>query len=148
MTTKKAGLVLATLVLGVMLSPLAFAEPPADKGKGADASQPTKQDMGGQSAADARDDKGNDRGASDQPHGEVVSECNHRANERNLKGRDRKQFVEWCTDRGERYGYDDRRFDEERSCYRKADDRGLSGDFRRVFLQDCLGKQEKRRENR
>jgi hypothetical protein len=53
--------------------------------------------------------------------------------------------VEWCTDRGERYQYDDRRYDQDRGCYRRAEERGLSGDFRRVFIQDCLRKQEKNR---
>ena len=27
--------------------------------------------------------------------GQSVSDCNHRANERNLKGQDRKEFVGW-----------------------------------------------------
>lgn len=122
---------LPAFALTTVLAPAAFAEPPTDKGKGAaSASQAANKDQG-------RDDADN--------RGQVVSECNHRANAKELKGKERQEYVEWCTDRGERYQYDERRYTEERSCYRKADDKGLSGDFRRVFLQDCLRRQEKSR---
>ncbi len=71
-------------------------------------------------------------------HGQVVSECNHRANERNLKGQDRKEWTEWCEDRGGRYNYDYKRYSSDRNCYQKADNKGLSGDKRRKFINDCL----------
>lgn len=149
---------LAALALTAVLVPPAFAEPPADKGKGqgASASQPhgtgqPKADTAGAKSDDAKakgeahmDDKGKAHD-DDGNHGQVVSECNHRANDKNLKGKERQDYVEWCTDRGEHYKYDDRRYDQDRSCYRKADDKGLSGDFRRVFIQDCLRTQEKSR---
>ncbi|HEX6572541.1 MAG TPA: hypothetical protein VF055_11005 [Steroidobacteraceae bacterium] len=122
------------LALGFLLAPVAFAEPPADKGK---------------AAAPAHDDdkSGNkDRHDDDDDNrGQVVSDCNHRANGKDLKGKERQQYVEWCTEHGERYKYDDRRYDQDRSCYRRADERGMSGDFRRVFIQDCLRKLEKNR---
>jgi hypothetical protein len=70
--------------------------------------------------------------------GQVVSECNHRANERNLKGQDRKDFTEWCESRGGRYGYDDNRYNRERDCYRNADKSGLTGDKRQKFLGNCF----------
>jgi hypothetical protein len=145
---------LAALVSGVLLAPVTLADPPTDKGKGAPAAQAAADKGKGASAAA---DKGNppaaaqdrahedDKGKADESHGQVVSDCNHRANEKNLKGHDRQDYIGWCTDRGERYQYDDRRYDQDRGCYRRADERGLSGDFRRVFIQDCLRKQEKNR---
>jgi hypothetical protein len=39
---------------------------------------------------------------NDKNHGQVVSDCNQRANARNVKGQDRKDFVDWCVDRDER----------------------------------------------
>jgi hypothetical protein len=125
---------LASLALTAVLTPVAFAEPPADKGKNANATQPA-----------GKDQKPEHDGNDDGNRGQVVSECNHRANSKELKGKERKEYVEWCTERGERYHYDDRRYDQDRSCYRRADEKGLSGDFRRVFVQDCLRKQEKNR---
>ena len=68
--------------------------------------------------------------------GQVTSDCNHQANSRGLKGQERKQFVEWCQDRGATYMYDDNRWHSERSCYQKADEKGLSGDKRRKFLKN------------
>jgi hypothetical protein len=121
------------LALGFLLSPVAFAEPPADKGKAAAAAH--EDDKSGNK--ERHDDDGN--------RGQVVSDCNHRANEKNLKGKDRQEYVEWCNDRGEHYKYDDRRYDQDRSCYRRAEEKGLSGDFRRAFIQDCLRKLEKNR---
>jgi len=73
-------------------------------------------------------------------HGQAVSECNHRANERNLKGSERKDFVEWCESRGARYKYDDKRYDGEKNCYQKANSKGLTGSKRENFLDKCLGK--------
>ena len=75
----------------------------------------------------------------------MVSECNHRANQRNLKGQDRKQWVEWCTEHGQRFGYDNRYWNNDRTCYQKADDRNLSGDKRRSYLHECLSKSDRNR---
>ena len=88
--------------------------------------------------ATAQADNGQGQGADKSNHGQVVSECNHRANERKLKGQDRKEFVEWCESRGARYGYDDNRYSRERECYRKADNKELQGDKRQKFLANCL----------
>ena len=137
----------AALACAVLLAPVTLADPPADKGKGTPAA-PAAPDKGKPSAATdhrAHDDHDGHDGKADENHGQVVSECNHRANQKNLQGKDRKEFVEWCTDRGERYKYDDRRYDQDRGCYRRAEERGLSGDFRRVFIEDCLRKAEKNR---
>ena len=131
---------LAALALATVLAPVAFADTDV-KGKNANATQP----VGKNANATQPVNKDHDEHADDGNHGQVVSECNHRANEKKLKGKERQDYVEWCTDHGERHHYDDRRYDQDRSCYRKADDKGLSGDFRRVFIQDCLRKQEKNR---
>jgi hypothetical protein len=81
-------------------------------------------------------DKGADKGGPN--HGQIVSECNHRANDRNLKGQERKDFTEWCESRGARYKYDDKRYDGEKNCYQKANNKGLSGDKRANFLDKCF----------
>ena len=83
--------------------------------------------------------QGQGKGQAQENHGQVVSECNHRANDRNLKGQDRKDFTEWCESRGARYNYDDRRYDGEQNCYQKANNQGLTGDKRRNFLEKCFG---------
>ena len=75
----------------------------------------------------------------------MVSECNHRANQRNMKGQDRKQWVEWCTEHGQRFRYDNRYWNNDRTCYQKADDRNLSGDKRRSYLHECLSKSDRNR---
>jgi hypothetical protein len=101
---------------------------------------------------DQYDDKGKDKGKDndngkdaykgDANHGQVVSECNHRANAKNLKGQDRKDYTEWCESRGARYKYDDKRYSGERNCYQKADNKGLSGDKRANFLDKCFAEHE------
>jgi len=83
-------------------------------------------------------DKGKGSHQGSQNHGQVVSECNHRANERNLKGQDRHDYVEWCESRGSRYRYDHDRYGKESDCYRKANNKGLTGDKRRNFLDKCF----------
>ena len=129
---------MAALALAVLLAPVALADPPADKGKPA-AAQPELP--AAQRDRDHRDDK-----ATPEPnHGQIVSTCNHRANEKKLGGRDRQEYLEWCTERGERYRYDDRRYDQDRSCYRVAEQKGMSGDARRLFVENCLRRQEKNR---
>ena len=109
-----------SLIVPLLVASLTFATAQADNGQG--------QGQG----------QGQGRGADKSNHGQVVSECNHRANERKLKGQDRKEFVEWCESRGARYGYDDNRYSRERECYRKADNKELRGDKRQKFLANCL----------
>ena len=86
----------------------------------------------------AEADPGNSQGKDN--HGRVVSECNHRANDRKLKGKERQDFVDWCTDSSERHGFYDWRWNDDRSCYQKADNKGLSGDQRRDFIRRCVDK--------
>ena len=57
-----------------------------------------------------------------------------------LKGKERQDFVDWCTDSSERHGFYDWRWNEDRSCYQKADNKGLSGDQRRDFIRRCVDK--------
>ena len=76
------------------------------------------------------DDRGN--------KGQVTSECNQRANERDMKGQDRKDWVEWCESRGASYKYDYNRYGNERNCYQRANDKNLRGDDRANFLRRCL----------
>ena len=114
----------AAIALALVFAPTAFADPPANKGK----------DNGNNNG------NGNGNGAN---HGQVVSECAHRANQRNLKGQERKEWTEWCEDRGGKYNYDYNRYGSERNCYQKADNKGLSGDKRRKFINDCLDRPNK-----
>jgi hypothetical protein len=109
------------LIVPLLVASLTFATAQADN---------DRQDQG--------QGQGQGQGADKSNHGQVVSECNHRANERKLKGQDRKEFVEWCESRGARYGYDDNRYSRERECYRKADNKELKGDKRQKFLANCL----------
>jgi hypothetical protein len=126
---------LAALVLGIALAPVALADPPADRGN---------KDGKSQQYDDRYDDNGKSKDQGGDPnHGSVVSECNHRANERNLKGQDRMQWTEWCEERGSRNNYDYRRYSTDRNCYQKADSKGLSGDQRRRFINDCLDRPKK-----
>jgi hypothetical protein len=91
------------------------------------------------------DDKNKGKGdAKGDNHGQVVSECNHRANERNLKGQDRKDWVEWCESRGSSYKYDYDRYGRERDCYRRANDKNLRGDDRANYLRRCLADTDSR----
>ena len=160
--TRNIPSLLAALVLGVVLSPAAIADPPADKGKGQgqgqSASQPAGQGGKSQSSYDQDASKGQGKNKSkvdsddwydpyndkyqgskaDANHGQRVSDCNHRANSKQMKGQERKEYVEWCIDNGERYKYDDKRWTGSRNCYQKADDRNLSGDERRRYINSCL----------
>lgn len=88
--------------------------------------------------------KENGKDYGKQNHGQVVSECNHRANDRGLKGHERKDFVEWCESRGPRYKYDYGRYGNERDCYQKANNKGLTGSKRDNFLDKCFGEVELR----
>lgn len=141
----------AAIALTLALSPTVFADPPVDKGpQGQGQSQGQSQGQPkGNSAEHAKgntdsyhddryDDRNDDKHKDASNHGQVVSECKHRANERNLKGQDRKEWTEWCEERGGRYNYDYKRYSSDRNCYQKADNKGLSGDKRRKFINDCL----------
>jgi hypothetical protein len=122
--TMQRNLIAFTLA-AALLAPVAHADPAKSQGQG----QGQHENYGGASSG------------SPDNHGQVVSECNHRANERKLKGHERSDFVEWCTDSSERHGFDDRRWDGDRNCYQKADKKGLSGDKRKQFVRDCINRQ-------
>ena len=125
--------------LTLALSPTVFADPPADKGRRARARAGGSVDEHAKGDTDSyHDDRYDDKNKDASNHGQVVSECNHRANERNLKGQDRKEWTEWCEERGSRHNYDYKRYSTDRNCYQKADNKGLSGDKRRKFINDCL----------
>jgi hypothetical protein len=99
--------------------------------------QPQAQDKG------KGKEQSQSQGKDSSNHGQVVSNCNHQANERKLQGQDRKHFVEWCTERGERYGYDQQRYNYDRNCYQSADGKGLTDSLRKAFLGDCLGQRDR-----
>ncbi len=127
----------ASIALALTLSTTTvFADPPSDKGKDKSAQQGNSGQQG-KGNDDHYDDRYDDKDKNSN-HGQIVSECNHRANERNLKGKDRKEWTEWCEDRGSRHNYDYRRYSSDRNCYQKADNKGLTGDKRRKFINDCL----------
>ena len=106
------------------------------QGKGQDQAQVQGyhyDDLGDDGKGRAKKD---DHGADNK--GQVTSECNHRANERNMKGQDRKDWVEWCESRGASYKYDYNRYGNERNCYQRANDKNLRGDDRANYLRRCL----------
>jgi hypothetical protein len=135
--------------ISIAASSVVLADPPADKGKSA---QSGGEQHGGKSGQQGKGESGdyryyddNKKGSDNKDnHGQVVSECNHRANERNLKGQDRKEWTEWCEERGSRHNYDYKRYSSDRNCYQKADNKGLTGDKRRKFINDCLDIPNKR----
>jgi hypothetical protein len=127
--------VCAAMALALALSPTVFADPPADKGK---QSQGQSKGNSGEHGKGGTESYYDDKNKASSNHGQVVSECNHRANERNLKGHDRQEWTEWCEERGSRHNYDYKRYSSDRNCYQKADNKGLSGDKRRKFINDCL----------
>jgi hypothetical protein len=102
----------APLLAALLVVPIAYAD--KDKGEG----------------------QGQDK--NDGNRGQITSECNHRANERDLKGQDRKDYVEWCESRGAKHGYDYRRYEGSRECYIKANEKRLVGGRREEFIRKCL----------
>jgi hypothetical protein len=122
-----------------LLMPAAQADPGNSQGKGQGQSQSKGQGQGQQGQYNPQGN-GQSGNVGKDNHGQVVSECNHRANDRNLKGKERQDFVDWCTDSSERHGFYDWRWNDDRSCYQKADNKGLSGDQRRDFVRRCVDK--------
>lgn len=121
---------------GVLAISVASADQGNSQGKGK--GQGNTQDQGQDYYRDY--DQGKNKNDGKDNPGQVTSDCNHMANQRNLKGQERKDYVEWCQDRGQRYGYNDKAWYGEKTCYQKADNKGLTGDKRRNFLQDCFNK--------
>jgi hypothetical protein len=145
----------AAAALVALFGGVALADPPTGKGPNANQAAPSgvsaehgpPDNRGPGYSPDRHDDNDHKKNDwVDANRGQVVSECNHRANERNMKAKDRQEFLEWCTEHGARYKYDDRYYyGEDRSCYRKADEKGLSGDKRRQFINECIRKHEAKR---
>ena len=109
---------------------VATAQAENDKGQAKDQGQSQGQGQGQDQG------KGNDNDPSN--YGQVTSECNQRANSKNLEGQERKDYVEWCQSRGPRFGYDDNRYSRDRDCYRSAFEKLLSGDSRASYINRCL----------
>ena len=132
---------LSAALLAVGMSHVASAQG-KDQGNGQGQGQGQAQAQEHDHEKDAYKDKDADKVKSN--HGQVVSECNHRANSRNLKGQERKDFTEWCESRGPQYKYDENRYGNERNCYQRANDKNLRGDDRANFLRRCLSDVDKR----
>jgi hypothetical protein len=77
-----------------------------------------------------------------QDRGQAVSECMYRATERDLTGRDRKDFVGGCLSR---QAMNDDRRDRYRECHARAADRGLHDASRRQYIEDCVADRLERR---
>src|SRR5512145_2713687 len=74
--------------------------------------------------------------ADAENRGQIVADCNQRANERSETGQDRKDFVEWCLDNAR--PRDERSWDRDGACYSQANDRRLSGRERSDYLNACI----------
>jgi hypothetical protein len=73
-------------------------------------------------------------GAGDEPPGQVVSGCNHQANDLKLKGKERKRFVERCKERGgDRWSS----ADNDRNCRERAARLDLGDAAREDFMRHC-----------
>jgi hypothetical protein len=142
-------------LVAAFLGSTVHADQDADKGKSPEKQQATakapaaagKPDTTGKASTTSKATTTKSQAGAPVNHGQMVSDCNHRANERNLKGHERQDYVEWCTSRGYRYTnpqYGARYRDTDRSCYSQANDRGLTGDRRTDFLRSCLGKDDDR----
>jgi hypothetical protein len=84
----------------------------------------------------SRADVNRNPGQDDGIRGQVVSDCNHRANTRDLKGQDRQNFVDWCVDR--RDPFDGNHVNRYPDCSAIAAERGLLDEARRDFINRCL----------
>jgi hypothetical protein len=73
----------------------------------------------------------------EQNHTPSVSDCDHRANVQDLKGQERKDFVDWCASRDQTAAGDSRQPDRFSECYARMTDRKLSGVDRGQYLRNC-----------
>jgi hypothetical protein len=83
----------------------------------------------------ARADSGEGNRAENR--GRAVSDCNQRANVQDLKGQERKDFVEWCTGRDN--AANDEIWERYSECYARMTDQGLSDADRRQYVRNCAG---------
>jgi hypothetical protein len=136
---KRWSIPVAAALLAVGLVQLAAAQGQG-QGKGSDHGKGQGQS---QDYHYGHDDGKDQAGYDDKSnHGQATSECNHQASSRNLKGQERKDFVEWCESRGARHKYDYSRYGSEKNCYQKANNKDLKGEKRTNFLNKCFAEND------
>jgi hypothetical protein len=70
-----------------------------------------------------------------------VKACNTMADNKGLKGDDRKNFMQDCLNKGENQQLNDMsQKDKMNVCKNLADKKNLSGNDRRSFIKDCMNK--------
>ena len=78
----------------------------------------------------------------DRNHGQIVSDCNHEANARSLKGHNRQEFVDWCTATAQRFDNNvkdvGRYYGRYDSCADSARRLGYKGDERQRYMDWCV----------
>jgi hypothetical protein len=77
----------------------------------------------------------------DKNRGQVVSDCNQRASARNIKGQDRKDFLDWCVARSD--PFDDSQGNRYSDCNSRANQRGLRNEERRNFIDWCVDRDDR-----
>jgi len=105
-----------------------------DKGQGQGQAQSQGQGQGNSQGHGHGEGQGNDQGKKGEPPGQQVSGCNHQANDLDIKGQERKAFVDRCIARG------GDQYDAPRStqrCRERAENMGLKGAARDDFLRSC-----------
>jgi hypothetical protein len=85
----------------------------------------------------ARADSG--EGNQSIARGQAIVECNDRANVQELKGQERKDFVDWCVSREEAAAGDNLRPDRYSECYARMTDPKLTDVDRGQYLRNCAG---------
>jgi len=68
-----------------------------------------------------------------------VSKCKELADQKNLQGDDRKNFMQTCVGKAE-----DVQQDKRTACKKLADEKNLQGHDRTSFLKDCMDKANSR----
>src|SRR4029077_2818397 len=79
---------------------------------------------------------------AEQPrnNGQVVSDCAHQANQRDLKGQARQDFLDWCSANAARSDNRDvnKHYDRYDSCADAAGRQGYKGDDRQRYMDWCV----------
>ena len=120
------------LLAACLAATSALADNDKDKDKGQGQAQAQAQGQGqGKNQGQGQDV---DKGKKGEPPGQQVSGCNHQANELDIKGQERKTFVDRCIARGgDQY---DATASTQR-CRERAERMGLKGAARDDFLHSC-----------
>jgi hypothetical protein len=82
------------------------------------------------------------RADAPRSQGQIQSDCAHAANDRQLKGQDRQEFINWCTSfTASRIDARDatKRYDRYQSCAEGANRHNYKGDDRERYLDWCTG---------